>query len=72
MSGRYLAMGVSQQLAAPTYPKINEYNKWEQEKELEREASDTRTNWGEGEEGVVTPPWWQTDTWVLLLNSSHQ
>ena len=26
MSGRYLAMGVSQHLAAPTYPKINEYN----------------------------------------------
>jgi hypothetical protein len=26
MSGRYSTMGVSQHLAAPTYPKINEYN----------------------------------------------
>ena len=36
MSGRYSAMGVSQQLAAPTIPKINEYNEmeaWERSKE---------------------------------------
>ncbi len=29
MSGRYSAMGVSQHLAAPTIPKINEYNEME-------------------------------------------
>ena len=27
MSGHYSTMGMSQQLAAPTYPKINEYDK---------------------------------------------
>ena len=42
-SGRYSAMGVSQKLAAPTYPKINEYTKMKA-RESEREASDTRTN----------------------------
>ena len=30
-------MSLSQQLAAPTNPKINEYDKWEQERDLERE-----------------------------------
>jgi hypothetical protein len=40
-------MGVSQHLAAPTYPKINEYNGMEaRERSGEREASEIRTSWG--------------------------
>ena len=47
MSGRYSAMGVSQQLAAPTYPKINEYNEMEarekwRERPLRREPTGGR------------------------------
>ena len=64
-------MGVSQQLAAPTYPKINEYNKMEA-RERVRERPLTQELTGGGEVRVVTPPLWQTDIWVLLLNSSHQ
>ena len=50
MGGRYSAMGVSQHLAAPTYPKINEYNGMEaRERSGEGEASEIRTRWGMGE-----------------------
>ena len=50
MSGHYLAMSLSQHLAAPTNPKINEYNEMEaRERSGEREASETRTSWGRGE-----------------------
>ena len=57
MSGRYSIMGVSQHLAAPTYPKINKYNRMKARERSEvREASETRTSWGEEEEGVMTSP----------------
>ena len=47
MSGNYLVMSLSQHLAAPTNPKINKYNDMKaREREVEREASETRTNWG--------------------------
>ena len=50
MSGHYLAMSLSQHLAAPTNPKINEYNGMEaRERSGEREASEIRTSWGRGE-----------------------
>ena len=43
MSGRYSAMGVSQQLAAPTYPKINEYNKMRARERVRERESKTLT-----------------------------
>ena len=46
MSGRYSIMGVSQHLAAPTYPKINEYNRMEA-----RERSGERGLWDKNQLG---------------------
>ena len=54
MSGRYSTMDMSQHLAAPTYPKINEYNRMEARKRSEvREVSETRTRWGRGKSDIL-------------------
>ena len=54
MSGRYSIMGVSQHLAAPTYPKINEYNGMEaRERSGVREVPEIRTSWGRGKSDVL-------------------
>ena len=43
-------MSLSQQLAAPTNPKINEYNEMKaRERSEEREVFETRTSWGRRE-----------------------
>ncbi len=48
MSGRYSTMGVSQQLAAPTYPKINEYNKMRARKRVRERPLTQEPDGGRG------------------------
>jgi len=50
MSGRYSAMGVSQQLAAPTYPKVNEYNKMEARERVRERPLTQELTGGRGRE----------------------